>query len=470
MGRTTTPKNGLTDIHLTKPSVLLIHLSDIHFAKSPLGPRYELDADLRKRLEADAEYLSQQADIGPPDGILVSGDVAFSGQHEQYDEAANWLADGLCSRVRCDPSNVWCVCGNHDVDQNEIRSKPTYELVRDRLRKCQEPSIERMLHKYLKEPGVFYDPIAAYNKFAGGFGCDVSRERPTWSQSFVLSDGSTIRVHGLNSALISDAKDNKATGKIMVLGEYQCQLDDCPGAVDIAMCHHPPDWLRDADAVEEILNPRTRLQLFGHKHKFKLASIEGGLRLGAGAVHPSRNEPDWQPRYNWLRITIENNGTQRRLHIDVYARLWNREQQKFDADRNMCGGAMSKRVSFDLPPFQANSPAAPVTNSPDALSRGGTSATESQSHDVTDVNGIVIMDPDRTLVRRYFNLPYSKTMKIATDLELIRDGDGTLSDLEQQKLHVQRARDEGRATLAKLWDAVEAAHGDGKYPTNPFSA
>ena len=61
-------------------------------------------------------------------------------------------------------------------------------------------------------------------------------------------------------------------------------------------------------------------------------------------------------------------------------------------------------------------------------------------------------DPVKRLVRRFVSLPAHARLKIAGGL--LRRHEGT-----------QR----GQSFLADFWDEVEAAHGDGLYPVNPFA-
>ena len=93
-------------------SLIFVHLSDIHF-RCWSGSEYDVDNDLRNELLLDAESVSK--DHGQPQGILVTGDIAFSGTSEEYDIAKEWLAE-LCIKLGRTLENVWCVPGNHDVE------------------------------------------------------------------------------------------------------------------------------------------------------------------------------------------------------------------------------------------------------------------------------------------------------------------------------------------------------------------
>ncbi|HKQ53310.1 MAG TPA: hypothetical protein VJT74_13130 [Pyrinomonadaceae bacterium] len=61
-------------------------------------------------------------------------------------------------------------------------------------------------------------------------------------------------------------------------------------------------------------------------------------------------------------------------------------------------------------------------------------------------------DPVKRLVRRFVSLPPHARLRIAGSL--LRRHDGSPG---------------GRSLLEEFWDEVEAAHGDGLYPVNPFA-
>ena len=89
--------------------VILVHLSDIHFVKaSTVGPDV-LDEDVRRELKRDVIALC--GTLGSAHGILVTGDIAYSGKSEEYKRAEDWLLE-LCRETKCDEQNVWMICGS----------------------------------------------------------------------------------------------------------------------------------------------------------------------------------------------------------------------------------------------------------------------------------------------------------------------------------------------------------------------
>jgi predicted phosphodiesterase len=275
--------------------LVFLHLSDIHFNGRELVDTFDLDVTLRNELERDASVVAKRLESVA--GVLVTGDIAYHGTSEQFHIAFEWLGK-LCALLGCPEENVWMVPGNHDVSRTAIRESELIQVLHHNIRQAAPGGLDDALHRYLvkdKEAGpLLFRPTENYNVIAARFGCDISPAKPYWTKDLTLNDGSTLRLCGLNSTLVSDDLDDD---KKLVLGSVQCErsLLREDGVEYLALCHHPPDWLLDQDTVEKSFTALARVQLFGHKHDFRLVPIGDTLRLSAGAVHPNRREPNWQP-------------------------------------------------------------------------------------------------------------------------------------------------------------------------------
>lgn len=75
--------------------------------------------DVKRELIADATEVVAALPQSESKGILVTGDVAFSGKTEQYDAAGKWL-DALAEGIGCSIHQVQMVPGNHDVDRDKL--------------------------------------------------------------------------------------------------------------------------------------------------------------------------------------------------------------------------------------------------------------------------------------------------------------------------------------------------------------
>ena len=78
--------------------IVLVHLSDIHFVKASPAGLEVLDEDIRRELKSDV--VTQCDALGGAHGILVTGDIAYSGKVEEYKRAEEWLLE-LCRDTRC---------------------------------------------------------------------------------------------------------------------------------------------------------------------------------------------------------------------------------------------------------------------------------------------------------------------------------------------------------------------------------
>ena len=436
--------------------LIFVHLSDIHF-RSWSGSKYDIDEDLRNELLLDAGSVSK--DLGQPQGVLVTGDIAFNGVSEEYDIAKEWLTD-LCTKLGRTLENVWCVPGNHDVERTRIKQSRAVEALHNQLRLAEQKDIDGRILEYMQDSEaaeLIYRPINKYNKFAAAFQCRISQKNPTWEQDFTLNDGSVLRVNGLNSTMVSDELDD--VEKSVILGKYQIPKRSS-GVTHLAMCHHPPDWWQDADGLEQKLDGRVQIELFGHKHVQRLVKINSTLRLTAGAVHLDRRTPDWEPRYNWFKIKVSEEDSGRKLDVEVYPRIWNRSNSKLTADYNSCDGEDHCQILLDLGLWVARP------------SRELKSKEESNGSDITETSlpsagtETEIMDRVRVLTYRFFNLAHVVRIDIARELKLLKDEDEGLQDYELFERVFTRAAREN--LLVQLWDKIEERHGDKKYSSNPF--
>jgi hypothetical protein len=430
---------------------VLLHVSDIHF-RSFNGNSYSFQADLQNEVKRDAAEFCRE--FGSPTAILVCGDVAFSGQSEEFGNAGTWLAD-LAAATGARPDRVFTVPGNHDVVRSVIDDSPLLSMIHNELRPVDPAAVDERLDRFLnkdREAAEFvFRPISNYNVLAARFGCDVTPVRPFWEHDIELNDGSLLRLRGLNSAVVSDKTDDDGANKLCV-GSQQFTLQRTDGIEYVVLCHHPPSWLRDQDALEDQVNNRARLQLFGHKHRQRVIRINNSIRLSAGAVGPDPREPQWQPCYNFVRLKIDHT-TNRTMRIRVHQRVWNEGKTRFEA----ASGTVSFE-EYDLPLPSWTAPSVPTSDLKSVPSEKAVLASGA-----LDRRGL--MDARRLLTYRFLTLSYPARFEVAQSLSLLDESDRGLSETETYRLWFKRAMD--RNQLDALWEAVEKRHG-APSESNPF--
>ena len=437
--------------------LVLVHLSDIHFTGSSGTSIHDLDADVRNELLRDAATLTKE--LGGATGVLVTGDIAFSGKREQYERAASWLVD-FCKAIDGQDESVWVVPGNHDVDRD--RAKKVTKTLHESIRKKDEASIDAELREILSDPqsaSALLEPLAEYNAFAGRFQCTITREKPFWERDLTLSCGTIIRLRGLCSALVCNANDTKGN---IVLGTAQASVPRIDGVEYLTLCHHPPDWFRDQDAVTTQLESKVRIQLFGHKHAQRVQEINKTLRVTAGAMHPERNDRDWEPMYNVIEISRLDD---QRLGVRLFQRRWHKTDLRFVADQDSNTGKPHRAYVWQDCPR-------PARTEPRAVEASKVTAAERVVSDVVaakttakDSDAMPPPNHERRLTYRFLTLPFRHQIAVAQSLNVLTDEDRALSDEALFRELFKRAAANG--LLGKLWEETEKRHAD-PAAFNPF--
>lgn len=436
-----------------------LHLSDIHFKKESGGKVYDFDLPIRSALENDA--WTQVRKLGSIHGILVTGDIAFSGQRSEYEKAAEWL-EILCAKVGCPIGHVWTVPGNHDVDWKYYDGSTSLQDGHEKLQHTPSHQVAAELKRRLEDPGAksaWFLPLSNYNHFANTYEkCPISPEEPYWEHQFSLNDRTTLRLRGVTSVLVSSRNDDIEKNALPILGTFQVDPPKDDSATYMLLCHHPPRWLKDQDHIETWINSRFRIQLFGHKHEQTVDILNNSLRLIAGAMHPDRQERNWLPRYNLISISVIRKGEDRFLSIVLRPRIWDDKLKDFKPDVAKDDKTFPP-IELQLPKLAANATIPLPVNGPrQTLPKDGDPGPESNQHPIND--------PARTLTYRFMRLPYSKRIEIMHGLDLIRDEDEEVNENERWELYFKRAKE--MQVIPELWDAVENAYDKPLAVGNPF--
>lgn len=438
--------------------LVLVHLSDIHFTGASGRSVHDLDTEVRNEVVRDAQRLI--AELGGATGVLVTGDIAFSGKREQYERAASWLVD-LCKAIGCREESVWVVPGNHDVDRDRAKSKLT-RMLHESIRAKSEATLDAELRDIFSDPqtaGALIDPLTDYNAFAARFECTITTEKPFWERDLMLSCGTILRLRGLCSALVCNAEDAKGN---IVLGAAQASVSRIDGVEYVTLCHHPPDWLRDHDTVVTQLESKVRLQLFGHKHAQRVQEVNGMLRVTAGAMHPERGERDWDPMYNVFEIARLDD---QRLGVHLFQRRWHKTELRFVPDGDSYTGKPHREYIWNNCPRpvrkELRAVEAPMVTTPQGGVSGAVAAAETTEKDSE------VMPPnyERRLTYRFLTLPFRHQIAVANSLNVLTDEDRALND--EALFHELFRRALAGGLLGKLWEETEKRHAD-PAPFNPF--
>lgn len=318
-----------------------IHMSDIHFQPYS-GDAYDLDNPLRKAVFNDLKNCALKY-LKDVQGILVCGDLAYSGQKEEFQIAKEFLTE-VAKVSGCSLEHVFCVAGNHDVDQNVIRDSYIIETLQKELSRvdCETPiDLDKALRKIQKDPkikGLLYEPIENYNIFADSLLSSYTVENPNWERKIRLNDKYTLKLWGMNSTVVSNHKDHQDDkGNPLPNGEERKMVINCSqipypenNVINMTLCHHPVQCWNN-EKLAEMMDGRVKLQLYGHKHIQNIEANNRRIRINTGALHPERGD-DWIPLYNWISLSVQEN----RLMVRIYPRKYDNIDGIFYKDEKNC--------------------------------------------------------------------------------------------------------------------------------------
>lgn len=392
--------------------ISFIHLSDIHFRKES-NTAGDIDQDLRESIIYDIKHnaLSNLEDI---QGLLIGGDIAFSGDKREYEEAQKFIGE-LVSILNIKEYDVYCVPGNHDVNRNTI--KELSSIYEDQCRIDEQTTIDEADKVYLqsisrrKYSNLLYEPLEEYNDFAGKYQCNLSSAHPYWEKDFYFEDGIRICLRGINSCLISNEDDNKNVNDLrpMYIGQTQipAKRDD---VLTIVLCHHPIECWKFKDELVSRMDKRADIQLYGHKHMQTIDFANQRLILSAGAVHPVRGK-NWIPRYNWLLVEHKLIGGESLAEITVYPRILSIDRNGFIPELDETTGQIYIKYTINLTKKKKEQDYCQDTYN---FNIQINEEYEDERLEKIDV---------RKLVYMFFALSFPEQTKILSELELLEEND-----------------------------------------------
>lgn len=323
-----------------------LHLSDIHFGHGSAGHQWDqqlVAGDLRR----DIRETAQSGALPSPERIFVTGDVAFSGGGRrpvagtcEYDLARRWLED-VAADLGLGHEQVFVVPGNHDVN----REVDTVDREISRLVRGAREGLEALddLLQHVDDADRLRRRMSRYIEFARIFGQSDREEYLGglwWRHRVPLVDGVSLRICGVNTALLSVDDDDQ--GRLR-MGNRQLAdlLIPSPAELELVviLSHHPltGKWLADEGTVRGRFDREATLHLFGHLHEADSEQARHGwgagcLRVAAGASHAEaevHGRPHVGHGYNFGALILLPDGG---LVIRLWPRRWSSRSTRFVPD------------------------------------------------------------------------------------------------------------------------------------------
>ncbi|WP_375768529.1 TIR domain-containing protein [Archangium gephyra] len=336
---------------LLKPIISWLHLSDIHFGHGSAAHGWNQHLVL-SCLQADLTRVRTRG-VPPPELILVTGDIAFSGatrvrdgqaESTEYQAASQWLRN-VGQGLGIKPSRIFTVPGNHDVQRSADHEPAIARLVED----VREGRLE--LDAALADPrrrALLARRQAHYLAWAAGFApactgtAPAPEERLFWTHRLELPGGLGLRLVGLNTALLS--ADDADRGRLWLGTEQLARAlllpPPEPHECIVVLSHHPfrGHWLADEQNADAWIRNHAHLHLSGHVHEADSEQARSGaggsfVRVVSGAAHGEQTATGGSPGhgYNLAAVFLENGG---QLVLRVWPRRWSEKNKTFVEDQD----------------------------------------------------------------------------------------------------------------------------------------
>lgn len=267
-------------------SAIILHLSDIHI-------RSEKDPILKRAPEiARATYAALPGASAVL--VVISGDIAFSGEKEQYDAALTFF-EKLKAEIQKEqqvPVHFIPCPGNHDCDFSKDDS--TRKLV---LAAVQSKGSSAVDDSVVKTCVGIQDE---YFSFEAKLTASIEHQRgdTLWKSFEFEIEGKTLTFDALNVAWASQLHEEQGT--LTFPHERYAAKTKEPSEIRVAVLHQPVNWFAQSTyrPFRQFLRELSSIVMTGHEHSGLFgentdsisgssAYIEGGVLQGEGDLSDS---------------------------------------------------------------------------------------------------------------------------------------------------------------------------------------
>lgn len=247
-------------------TAVILHLSDIHI-KSSLDP-------ILKRAQSIAACTFSSLPSASRVFIVVSGDVAFSGQADQYALAKTFFAEirhAILTEAKL-PVSFVIVPGNHDCDfaKNNSARKMLIKSIDD----SDDPEIDAsVIETCTSIQGEFFAFRDALESNPEAHGDSL------WRTAAFQVEGKSFSFECLNVSWVSKLKEEP--GRLFFpIDNYRAKKSDSVD-VRLVVLHHPLNWFSQAiyKPFRTFLRQTANIIISGHEHQ-----------ANVGVVHDAESE------------------------------------------------------------------------------------------------------------------------------------------------------------------------------------
>lgn len=308
-------------------TIRILHLSDLHFRTGSGGTAWDSKSVLG-RLVTDTVELAQGGH--KPDLVVITGDIAFSGQPEEYELAKQWISDELLPAVQLTPRELVIAPGNHDVDRKAVGIAA--RSVQGALLASRRDADLVAVLGTPSERACLVARHAAFVEFLNQIGASGRTWTVPWGHVVHTIRGMNVRIAAFCSSFMSCGEDDH--GKLL-LSLWQanellrgCDDDD----LVISAMHHPWSYFAEFDEPARLeVHRSSSLVLHGHLHVGSVEQIlssdhAGVVEIAAGACYESSR---YHNAYSLIEVDLQAR------EITLLPRVWNVRRRCWQFDGNL---------------------------------------------------------------------------------------------------------------------------------------
>ena len=291
--------------------ILFLHLSDLHIKSDKAYCEFQIK-----------KIIDSLRTAGSFDRLLfvLSGDIAFSGEREQY-RVANGILNKMSIELKkkniyTSPIETVCVPGNHDIQfENPPRTAEELNQI------YTDYSYKKYLEEELSKQANFFN-------FAKTKKCFI--DDTMFSQKIIDFDGFKIEINMLNTGLFS-LKSQEDKGLHYIDQSCINKLNTPTGAnFVISVMHHSYDWYIDSlkEQLEQALLCKSSLIFLGHEHR--IATKQSSRNQQSAVIHAGGslcNDDDWTQSAYEYGVLDTNTYT-----YTIYPHKWDSQAAQYNND------------------------------------------------------------------------------------------------------------------------------------------
>ncbi len=324
-----------------------LHLSDLY-----INTQWTNDSPFFQSLLEDIHYQIKDKSLN---FIFVTGDIVYSGQKDQYQQAKVFFDALLASlKLQETPTKLYVIPGNHDVDWRSI--PPGFE---DYLVDLTKEKIDSYWQEenYRKAISSKFQNYNSFSKHVFSKQSVSNKSELFFVDTLAINDRK-IAIIGLNSVWLSVKNPFR---NLAVIGSSQFAevLEKSKDAdIKIGLIHHPPAllWKGDQHNVIPLLQQECNFILHGHSHTEDFVSTIFSSKLNSTIIGSGQSTRHGKIdyTYNIVNLDFDNN------FAKATFRRYSSRSKKFIA--NAYPLADEGKIEFNIPEYATPIEQSPITS------------------------------------------------------------------------------------------------------------